>query len=81
MEEIGKVFKYFRKPKVAALKIEKGEIVIGDILCFKGDHTDFEQEIKSMEIDGEPVETVTAGDDVGIKVRKRVRPNDKVFKK
>ncbi len=80
MEEIGKVFKYFRKPKVAALKIEDGEIEIGDIIHFKGDHTDFEQEINSMEIEGESVDKVGPGDDVGIKVKERVRPNDKVLK-
>ncbi|MGM0405378.1 MAG: hypothetical protein ACQEQM_04475 [Thermoplasmatota archaeon] len=81
MEEIGKVFKYFRKPKVAALKIENGSVVVGDVLYFKGDHTDFEQEITSMEIEGESVERVEKGDEVGIKVKERVRPNDKVFKK
>ena len=81
MEEIGKVFKYFRKPKVAALKIENGYVEVGDVLYFEGEHTGFEQEINSMEIDGESVEKVEAGDDVGIKVKERVRPNDKVLKK
>lgn len=81
MEEIGKVFKYFRKPKVAALKIEKGSVEVGDVLYFKGDHTDFEQEITSMEIEGKSVERVEKGDEVGIKVKNRVRQNDNVFKK
>lgn len=81
MEEIGKVFKYFRKPKVAALRIENGSVEIGDTLYFEGENTDFEQEIKSMEVDGESVDKVEAGDEVGIKVKKRVRQNDKVFKK
>ncbi|MFW6038674.1 MAG: EF-Tu/IF-2/RF-3 family GTPase [Candidatus Saliniplasma sp.] len=81
MEEIGKVFKYFRKPKVAALRIENGSVEIGDTLYFEGENTDFEQEITSMEVDGESVDKVEAGDEVGIKVKKRVRQNDKVFKK
>ena len=78
-EKVGKVFKYFRKPMVAALKIEDGKVKVGDKLHFKGDHTDFVQEIESMEIEGESVEKVESGDDVGIKVKERVRPNDKVF--
>ncbi len=78
-EKVGSVFKYFRKPKVAAVKIESGEVKIGDKLRFKGEHTDFVQEVKSMQIDMEEVDEVAAGDDVGIKVDQRVRPNDEVF--
>ncbi|MBS3816720.1 MAG: translation elongation factor-like protein [Candidatus Thermoplasmatota archaeon] len=80
-EEVGKVFKYFRKPSVAAIKIENGEVEVGDTLRFEGDHTDFEQEVESMEIDGEEVEKIGPGDEVGIKVEERVRKNDKVFRK
>ncbi|MFW6040683.1 MAG: hypothetical protein ACOC85_02490 [Thermoplasmatota archaeon] len=79
-EKIGEVFKYFKVPKVAALKIENGEVKIGDILHFKGETTDFEQEVESMEIEGKSVEKVIAGDEVGIKVKNRVRPNDEVYK-
>lgn len=79
-EEVGKVFKYFKKPGVAAVKIDSGEVEIGDTLHFKGEHTDFEQKIESMQIEQDSVEKVGPGDDVGIKVNKRVRPNDKVFK-
>ncbi len=79
-KELGKVFKYFRKPKVAAIRIEEGMLEVGDTIHFKGDNTDFEQEVKSMEIDGTEVEKVEAGDDVGIKVKERVRPNDKIMK-
>ncbi len=80
-KEVGTVFKYFRKPNVAAIKIEDGTLEIGDTIRFKGENTDFEQEVKSMEIQGEEVEKVERGDDVGMKVKKRVRPNDKVLKK
>ena len=79
-EEVGKVFKYFKKPGVAAVKIDSGEVEIGDTLHFKGEHTDFEQKIESMQIEQDSVEKVGPGDDVGIKVNERVRPNDKVLK-
>ena len=35
--------------------------------------------VESMQIDLEPVESAGAGDDVGIKVPERVRPNDRVI--
>jgi len=79
-EEVGEVFKYFKKPGVAAVKIKSGEVEIGDTLHFKGEHTDFEQKIESMQIEQDSVEKVGPGDDVGIQVKERVRPNDKVFK-
>lgn len=79
-EKIGEVFKYFREPKVAAIKIKEGSLEVGDTVRFKGENTDFEQGVKSMEIDGESVEIAESGDDVGIKVKKRVRPNDEVIK-
>lgn len=78
-KEVGKVFKYFKKPGVAALEIQDGKIEVGDKVRFEGEHTDFEQEIESMEIDGESVEMVKEGDEVGLKVDDRVRPNDKVI--
>ncbi len=79
-EKIGEVFKYFKKPSVAALKIEEGNLSTGDKIRFEGEHTDFEQKVESMEIDSEEVEEVGPGDEVGIKVEKRVRSNDEIFK-
>jgi len=79
-EKIGKVFKYFKKPSVAAIKIDKGKLSIGDKVRFEGENTDFEQEITSMEIEGDEVEQVEPGDEVGIKVDSRVRPNDNLIK-
>ncbi len=79
-QKIGKVFKFFKEPSVAALKIESGNLKVGDRVRFQGEHTDFEQEINSMEIEGEEVEEVGPGDEVGIKVESRVRPNDEIIK-
>ncbi len=79
-EKVGEVFKYFRKPEVAAIKIRSGKLEVGDTVRFKGEHTDFTQEVESMQIDQDSVEKVEAGDDVGIKVKERVRPNDEVFR-
>jgi U32 family peptidase len=79
-EQVAMIIKFFSKPSVAALEITKGVIRVGDLLRFKGHTTDFTDEIKSMEIDNQTVEEAKVGDLVGIKVKERVRENDKVFK-
>jgi len=79
-EKIGIVEHFFTNVSVAAIKITNGELKIGDTLHFVGAHTDFKQKINSMEIDRNPVEKVKSGDDVGIKVKDRVREHDVVYK-
>jgi len=79
-ELVGHVIDYFAKIGVAAIDIESGEIRTGDTLQFTGHTTDFSQEIESMQIDKEEVDTASAGDSVGIKVEERVRGGDEVYK-
>ena len=79
-EEIGHIVKFFAKPSVAALEVTGGGIKVGDLLHYKGHTTDFTEEVTSMQIDNDPVEEAKAGDLVGIKVKDRVRENDRVYK-
>jgi len=79
-EQVAVIVKFFSKPSVAALEVTDGVIKVGDVLHYKGHTTDFTDEIKSMEIENQTVEEAKAGDLVGIKVKERVRENDKVFK-
>jgi len=78
--EVGKVSIFFAKPSVAAVEITSGTLTVGDSVRFKGATTNFDQRIESMEIDRKPVPNASAGQSVGIKVRERVRPHDKVYK-
>ena len=78
-EEVGRVDRYFRKVGVAALELT-GDLSIGDRIRFSGATTNFEMDVDSMQIDLNPVESAGAGDDVGIKVPERVRPNDSVVR-
>ena len=77
---VGTVSIFFAKPSVAAIEITSGTLAVGDMIKIKGATTSFEQKIESMEIDRKPVPTASAGQSVGIKVKERVRPHDKVFK-
>jgi len=79
-EKIGIIEHFFTSVSVAAIKIIDGELKIGDTIHIVGSTTDFKQKIDSMEINRKPVEMVKPGDDVGIKVKERVRERDIVYK-
>lgn len=76
-ERIGTVTHYFAEPKVGALSLER-ELHEGDVVAFRGHTTDFQQTVRSMEIDHEGVETAGPGDQVALKVKNRVREGDDV---
>ena len=77
-KEIGEVSIYFSQPEVAAIKLS-GKLKIGDKVHIKGHTTNFEQVVASIQIDRKDVKEAKKGDEIGIKVTDRVRPNDKVF--
>ncbi len=62
------------------MQINNGELKIGDTIHIVGAHTDFTQIVDSMEIDRKPIETAKPGDDIGIKVKEKVREHDVVYK-
>jgi len=78
-ELVGKVTHYFTNIGVAVIDVE-GTIKVGDTLSFEGSTTNFEQDVKSMQINNKEVEQVKKGDDVGMKVKDRVRAGDMVYK-
>lgn len=77
-EEIGSIFTYFTHIGVAAVKMT-GTMKIGDTIHIKGHTTDFSQKLESIQIEGKEVKEAKKGDDVGIKVIDRVRPNDIIY--
>jgi len=79
MDEIGVVTHYYGGLNVAAIKLSK-TLNVGDKIKIKGSTTAFEQTINSMQIDRKDVKSAKKGDEIGIKVKDRVRKNDKVFK-
>jgi putative protease len=77
-KEIGKVSSYFSHIGVAAVKLSD-KLKVGDKIHIIGHTTNFEQKVKSMEIENKKVTEAKKGDHVGIKVEEKVRPNDRVF--
>ncbi len=76
---IGKITHYFSRIGVAVVELSD-EVKIGDKMSIEGSTTVFEQVIDSMEIDNVKVETATAGQSIGLKVKEKVRPHDSVYK-
>ena len=79
-EQVGVVIKFFAKPSVAAIEITSGTIKKGDVLRYKGHTTDFSERVESMEVDNQAIEEAKVGDLVGLKVKERVRENDRVYR-
>jgi len=79
MEEIGEIFSFYSHINVAAIRLS-GALKVGDKIRIQGHTTDFEQDVKSIQIEHEKVKEAKAGDEVGIKVADKVRKHDKVYK-
>ena len=77
--KIGKVIHYFGKIQVAVLDLS-AELKVGDNVHFHGSSTDFTQEVTSMQVEHENIESAGPGDEVAIKVKERVRVGDDIFK-
>jgi putative protease len=77
---VGEVTHYFPHVNAAVVKVAQGEIREGEILSFRGHTTNFKQPANSMQIDHKPIQVARAGDELGIRVKSRVRAGDKVFK-
>ena len=73
---------YFVKIGVAEIKLYDavGNISVGDKIIIEGETTFIEQTVESMQQNHKMVKEAHAGEMVGIKIKERVRPNDKIFK-
>jgi translation elongation factor EF-1alpha len=77
---VGTVTHYFGKPHVAIVDVTAGELHVGDTIRVAGAHSDFTQEIGSMELEHAPVDSAKVGDSVGIQVSERAREHDQVYR-
>ena len=79
-DQVGVVANFYTRLGVAAISVTSGSIRKGDLLKFKGQTTDFTEEVTSMEIEKKAVQEAKAGDMVGVILKERVRKKDKVYK-
>lgn len=78
-EHIGTITHYFGKPGVGVVKLDAA-VKVGDMLQFRGNTTDFQQKLESMEVDHAAVESAEPGAEVAFKVSERVRQGDEVYR-
>lgn len=77
---IGRVVHYFSNIEVAVIKLSAGLSLGDEIRIVGGENTDFNQTVDSMEVDHKKIKKAKAKDEVGMKVKERVRDGYKVYK-
>lgn len=78
--KVGEVTHYYDKIGVAIVELD-GALAVGDKVKFaRGGEDLFEQEVKSMQIEHEQVETAKKGDVIGLETDKEVKEGAEVFK-
>ena len=79
-ERIGVVTHYYAHVSVALVKLESGNLRVGDKIHIRGHTSDFGQTVESLQIDHAPAAEVGPNDDFGLKVIEHVREHDVVYK-
>lgn len=77
--QVGEVKHFYSDAGVAIVELVHRGLRVGDQALIEGETTYVEQKIKSMEIEGGKVKKAKKGQNIGLKVDKRVRKNDKVY--
>jgi putative protease len=79
--KVAKITHYFDRIGVAAMILED-DLSVGDWIAFgKGDELLFEQEVTSMQMEHQDIESAAPGDAVGMKVKQQVREGVDVYKR
>lgn len=77
---VGKITHYFSNIEVAVIKLSEALAQGDEIRIMGGENTDFNQEVKSIQVDHKEVKKAKKGDSVGLKVAEKVRDGYSVYK-
>ena len=77
--EVGKIRNFYSKIGIAVVDLTT-PLKVGDKILIKGENTSFEQRVESMQVEHVNIEQAEAGKAIGMKVKDRVRPGDKIYK-
>jgi len=79
-KKVGKITHYFSNIKVAVIRLS-APLKIGEVIRITGgENTDFNQKVKSMQIDHEKVKMAKKGKSIGLKIDEKVREGYNVYK-
>jgi len=77
-KEVGKVTHVYDKISVGVVAV-KGKIKVGDQIHVKGNSTDFNQTVSSMQFEHQDIQEAKNGDEIGMKFDNPVKEHDTVF--
>lgn len=77
---VGKIIHYYDHIGVGIVEITKETLRVGQKIHIKGTTTDFEQDVKSMQIEHEQVGEAKKGAIIGLKTKEKVREGDLVYR-
>ena len=76
---IGEVDHFYNQIGVAVIDL-LDSLQVGDQVHFFGGSTDFRQVVQSMQIEHQSISEAGKGQEIAMKVERRVRNHDKVYK-
>lgn len=76
---VGKVVRYYSRLKVASIQLQSGGLKVGESIIIEGPKTFLEQKIVSMQIQQKQIKTGKKGQEIAIKIDKKVKPGDNIF--
>ncbi len=80
-KDIGSVVNYYKNVSAAEIRLWN-DLKIDDEIIIQGNKTgSIIQKVDSMQIEGEEIKTAEKGQNVGLLVKDKVRPNDVVYKR
>ena len=77
--QIGRVIHYYKRIGVAVLELTD-DLGLGDRILILGHTRDFTQQVNSMEIDHQKVQSAGRGMEVALLVEEPVRKGDRVYR-
>ncbi len=77
-KKIGAVTHFYGNISVGIVKFSK-PVALGAVIRFMGATTDFSQTVDSMQFDHKEITLAPAGQEVGLKVKKKVREGDEIY--
>lgn len=77
---VGEVTHFFSKIQVVVVRMDKGNLRVGDRIQVKGRKTDLVQRVASMQVESVDVKVARRGQLIGLKVEKAADVGDKVYR-
>jgi hypothetical protein len=75
---VGTVTHFFDRISVAVVQLE-ADLYLEDWILVHGPRTEFEQMVRSMQIDRQPIDKGEAGEEIGLKLESPARFGDEVY--